>query len=66
MTDLELRERIQRAIKARQDEGETLEQIAAMLGVHWTTVHHWLYGRRYGNSLKLLRLVLEPRDQQAA
>lgn len=65
MTEQELTERIQRAIKVRQGRGETLEKIAEDFGVHWTTVHHWLYGRRYGNSLKLLRLVLDPEYQAA-
>lgn len=53
-TPEETLEQVQRAIKTRRLNGETLEKIADDFGVHWTTIHHWENGRRYGRNIRTL------------
>ncbi len=55
-----VRQQVSAAIKHRRDSGETLEQIAADLGVHWVTVWKWEQGQVRDSTCALVRLISSP------
>lgn len=62
-----LRRRVAEVIQRRRAAGETLEQIADSIGVHWITVWKWEQGRHIRESaLSLLALVLDDEDDTPA